>query len=1577
MLKYQKKGLWKALSTLLAITMLLTSPIAITQAYALEDEQPTVTDLQSELPLVASERVQSNEVLASPEDDLPSGESATSPEISAMRPGAMLYRSPDIFVVETADDLRAVLNNLVDGDVIRLADNIDYTTNLAVGIWTKVTFDLGNYTLNITNTQNDGVGLVVGSGGDVGQQGFTGKLNVSGGSYGVRVAGGPDFAQAVVTNATARNSGGAGVSAVGNANAVALGNVSSYGAGAHASGIESSVLVHGEISARTFGAHSQNGGGITTKKGVTQIGEDGTGAYISGSQAGRIMIGGDIQAKDYIRFDDTFMTKGDGVADPTEPGYTKYTNGVRVVWVKGVIVPDDNVCEIDGIQYTTLDAALASAASGKTIKLLDDIVYEKSISGDGAIVVSGKTLTFDLVGYDLTIRNPTGTGLLVKDSANVTVNGTGTLTIDSLLAALNVSGSYFSTEGDMITTLKSSKYDGIYAIDSIVNIIDGSITAAGDGIYTAGANTQVYFRGPITVNGEADSNAHGVHLNGIDNIVEVSSAQGRINVIGGWGSGIYVENGGSVTVGGFETPAWVTSINDGITTLRKDNKATVTVYGDVTGGKNAINALGDAAIKVVGNVTSTAEAKRAVYAINSFADTGDEISIAITKNVEGPGGINLYGNSGTVSNVVTIIGDVNATGIGNETAGVYASYGSVAVAGNVSAPLSLGAEAGTNGQITIDGMLSGQSYVKVNNVPKTESDKDAVTTKEGYHTYTDQFANAIVWVKAATSSSSVCAIGGTEYDTLTDALAAVKTGQTIKLLKDINYDKDIIIDGKIVTFDVGSFTLNVTNTTSSHGIGLTVTNSGHINLVGTGEFNVTHISNSGESIGLMVHGGSSATVTNVKAVAGVGSGVYANGDGAVIHVLGNVEVTGSSAYGAKTWNAGLITIDGMLMTASRYIDIGGEYKAKTEGVEDLTKIGYIKYSDSKTTGVVWVKDSTPDGEKSHDAKLSSLSYSINGGKPIPITTFQNWVQTYRIDLPIDTPTNARIKLTGVTNHPAATMNLNNSAITLVGGEGRPYIMVTAEDGVSNAGYHVNFFAPYKINVFGGTSDKEWSVKDHPVTVTASIPEGKAFQKWTATGITLTVEQQVKNPLTFYMPGKTDISLTAHYQELPEGSYTITVQNDGNGTASVRPTTAEAGTEIILTASPNSGYVFKEWQVVKGSVSITANKFTMPSENVTVKAIFGETAVTTYTVTVNNGTGGGKYAKDVLVTIKADDRSGYDFDKWVVKSGTVTLTDSRSSIITFTMPAEAVIVEATYTKKSSDSSSGGSSVKTEGAITPKATEFDKNAEGTGNKDIKVTLNTGSYTLSDIKLKGKALVKSVDYTISGSTVTIKKEFLSGLDKGEHTFTFDMNEGSDLVLKLTVSETKKQGTKESIPFVDVTVSDWFADSVIWAYEKGLMSGTGTEPMQFSPHGNTTRGMVVTILYRLEGEPAAFGNPFDDVSVDAYYADAVRWAYAEKIVEGYGGGKYGPNDAITREQLAVILMNYAKLKGYDVSAVTSLAKNSDADTVSRWALEAMTWANAAGLINGGSSKLMPRDNAQRAQAAVILHRFHEMYVK
>ncbi len=177
---------------------------------------------------------------------------------------------------------------------------------------------------------------------------------------------------------------------------------------------------------------------------------------------------------------------------------------------------------------------------------------------------------------------------------------------------------------------------------------------------------------------------------------------------------------------------------------------------------------------------------------------------------------------------------------------------------------------------------------------------------------------------------------------------------------------------------------------------------------------------------------------------------------------------------------------------------------------------------------------------------------------------------------------------------------------------------------------------------------------------------------------------------------------------------------------------------------------------------------------------------------------------------------------------------------------------------------------------------------------------------------------------------------------------------------------------PFKDVFESDWYYDDVMYVYEKDLMQGTATD--MFSPAVTTTRGMIVTILYRLEGEPSTYGldNPFTDLTQD-WYVDAVKWAAANKIVEGYGNGKYGPEDPITREQMATILWRYAKYKGVDVSsgATMNITGYADDETISAYALPAMKWAVAEGIIGGYNGYLTPADSATRGQVAAILHRY------
>lgn len=180
---------------------------------------------------------------------------------------------------------------------------------------------------------------------------------------------------------------------------------------------------------------------------------------------------------------------------------------------------------------------------------------------------------------------------------------------------------------------------------------------------------------------------------------------------------------------------------------------------------------------------------------------------------------------------------------------------------------------------------------------------------------------------------------------------------------------------------------------------------------------------------------------------------------------------------------------------------------------------------------------------------------------------------------------------------------------------------------------------------------------------------------------------------------------------------------------------------------------------------------------------------------------------------------------------------------------------------------------------------------------------------------------------------------------------------------------------PFIDVKEDSWFYDAVKYVYENDLMKGTSDKT--FSPDGITTRGMIVTILHRLEGSPSAENNRFSDVKADKYYANAVAWATENNIVNGYGNDIFAAEDAITREQLAVILMNYAKNKGYDVKSRVDLSKYEDSKDISNWAINALSWANATGLIEGSKNSLAPLAEATRAQVATILNRLVEDIVK
>lgn len=178
----------------------------------------------------------------------------------------------------------------------------------------------------------------------------------------------------------------------------------------------------------------------------------------------------------------------------------------------------------------------------------------------------------------------------------------------------------------------------------------------------------------------------------------------------------------------------------------------------------------------------------------------------------------------------------------------------------------------------------------------------------------------------------------------------------------------------------------------------------------------------------------------------------------------------------------------------------------------------------------------------------------------------------------------------------------------------------------------------------------------------------------------------------------------------------------------------------------------------------------------------------------------------------------------------------------------------------------------------------------------------------------------------------------------------------------------------FLDVKEIDWFFEDVNYVSSKGLMDGT--DENVFSPHEKTTRGMIVTILWRLDGENIENGKAFSDVSRDAYYHDAVVWASNHEIVSGYSETTFAPDDSATREQMAAIMYRYAKYKQYDMTQTAVLDGYEDNALINEYAVEAMKWVCANGIISGTSDiTLSPRDFVQRCQVAAIIWRFCDKY--
>ena len=511
----------------------------------------------------------------------------------------------------------------------------------------------------------------------------------------------------------------------------------------------------------------------------------------------------------------------------------------------------------------------------------------------------------------------------------------------------------------------------------------------------------------------------------------------------------------------------------------------------------------------------------------------------------------------------------------------------------------------------------------------------------------------------------------------------------------------------------------------------------------------------------------------------------------------------------------------------------------------------------------------------------------------------------------------------------------------------PDAEVTVGEGTPLADCTITFNASGGSGSMDSVTVNAWTIYILPACG-FTAPADQEFKAWEIGG----TEYKVGDSYTVLVD--TEIKALWENSVITPTTYTVTVSNDGNGTASASHAKAAAGTEITLTATPQIGYHFKGWQVESpAGLVITNNKFTMPDGNVDVKAIFEKDAppAPTEFIVTFDGNGGTPSVGSMtttdrkLTSLPSASRSGsYSFYGWYTeKSGGTKITTD-----TVFHANATVYAHWTYT--------GGGG----GDYNPPVTYYTLRFETGGGSDIPSVQGTYNTYIDLTKYvptwRGHAFIgwyseRSLTNKVSGVYLTKDMTVYAG-------WRVDENPGTDVN-----------------PFTDISEKDWFYGDVMFVYENGLM--LGTSKTLFSPHGTVMRGMMATILWRMEGSPVPKGkNSFTDVEAGKWYADAITWTAENGIFAGYGKDKFGPDDPITREQLAAIFYRYADYKGYDLTVKGDLDKFKDADKITDYAKTAMQWAVGSGLVKGKSGNLLdPQGTATRAEIAAMLHRFIEKY--
>ena len=1295
------------------------------------------------------------------------------------------------------------------------------------------------------------------------------------------------------------------------------------------------------------------------------------------------------------------------------------------------LAADSNVAEVNGISYTTLEDAIANVQNNGTVKLLTDFTLSNTIT------VTGKTFTLDMNGCTVTLgaTSKDGGTIIFSTDSNVTITGNGKVDFDKSYLADGAAstGRMFEVDSNAVLTIEN----GTFHAGLVCVLVDGNaVTYIKGGQYSAyevysynkwllnrqdGSNSRFFVSGGtfeyynpynsktenpeenfcaegyatisedkdgktyysvIPAVAEADGKYYATLAEAVDAVVSSSSKTGTVTLLKdaqGCGIGLFNSKGhvgidltidfgghtytaGDPAVGsvGTESQAFhlekgnTVTLKNGTITVASDSQKTAMLIQnycnltldniDLIGNSRTQYIIscnyGDTVLKDV-NISGTHGNLVALDLMHwlgtIYADQAPTMSIQNTAENTISGSVDVYCYGTGADNcpskpIMTITGGTFTTDVKDYCATGYTTKqdGSKYVVVSKDGMEADSSASGSTSSGTVGGTFN----------PSTENGDNVDTS------------GSTIEINVATGSdgSQNAAVNHTSIEIASDALTSVSS---------TNYDVAITTDVAVLTVSQvawADITQNANGKNVTLGLtkGGTETNPVYTLTAQADGKNVYSADNASGKVGLVADGKVSFYNTIAEAIdamSSVTSGTITLLDNMTESVTIPTGKTVLLELNGKTLtnNAGSHTITvtlGSNLTVQDSVG-GGLVDNVSHARAAILNNGTAtlnggKYDRSKENG----QNSENAGGNSYYAIVNHGTMTINDG----VTVAQNGHFSSMIE-------------NGYQNY-----NSGNASTGYVSGTNAANPSLTINGGSFSGGLNtVKNDDGGKLEINGG----RFSNVSQAVVLN--------WNTATITGGDFTVTEPGVNSVI--LNGFADGTLDMGKLEIKGGTFTsttgapvLTTMGGATHSGDINISGGTLNGDIVLTDAHTGGKLeISEAAVINGDVinqkdasvtvtggsvtgqvsntgsgKITVTGGTFPNADVSDFVDSSTTAIVTFNSNGGSAVATQVAAKDSSIPLPTPTRSGYTFQGWYAGITKVSSPYKVTGDVTLT---------AQWSLSSSSggsSSSGDYQVTVDSGKNGKVTVSPSRADKGDTVTITVKPNDG-YQLDKLTVTDK----------NGNTVKLTS-------KGSNKYTFTMPAS-----KVTVEASFAKTSSPVDSFLDVRTGDWYYDAVKYAVENGLMSGTGT--YTFEPNTTLSRGMIAQMLYALEGKPSiSSANNFTDVSSSDWYDKAASWAQSKGIITGYEDGRFGPNDPLTREQLALILYNYAKSEGHSTSTKADLSKFADGTSTSPWAQQAMSWAVGEGLLSGrGVSMLYPTGTATRAEVAQIMMNFCENVAK